>query len=122
MDPARQERTGTEIFGGRLGGGCAPPPPLDLSLSKRGDDDGSFARQGLVQQGDEVAFHGAVDADDQMQTALPQVLHGWLGNVSPISEALAAKCDSHPSVLPPTQRLPHGGAAPWPALRTACSA
>ena len=121
MDPARQERTGTEIFGGRLGGGCAPPP-LDFSLSKRGDGRRSFARQGLAQQGDEVAFHGAVDADDQMQTALPQVLHGWLGNLSPISEALAAKCDGHPSVLPPAQRLPHGGAALWPALGTACSA
>ncbi len=120
MDPARQERTGTEILVGDGWRVCSNPT-LDFSLSKGGDD-GSFARQELAQQGDEVAFHGAVDADDPTQTVLPQVLHGWLGNLSPISEALAAKCDGHPSVLPPTQRLPHGGAAPWPALGTACSA
>ena len=51
MDPARQERTGTEIFGGRLGGGCAPPPPPSTSACQRGGMMDPLPGRGLSSKG-----------------------------------------------------------------------
>ena len=61
---------------------------------EEGLDDEALAQQELVQQGHEVVLHVAANAGNQVEAALPELVHHLLGDVALIAKHLALESSS----------------------------
>ena len=69
-------------------------PHVRLQLDQQSLDNEALLQQELVHQGHEVVLHIAASASDQVEAALPELLHHLLGDIALITKYLALEASS----------------------------